>query len=79
MATEPDLRQREFAIWYVFAAMVGLLLLQWAWAQYSQVETIPFSQFEQLVAQNKVAEVAVGQDAIRGTLREPSAAAGPPS
>lgn len=71
MATEPDLRQREFAIWYVFAAMVGLLLLQWAWAQYSQVETIPFSQFEQLVAQNKVAEVSVGQDAIRGTLREP--------
>lgn len=71
MATEPDLRKREFAIWYVFAAMVGLLLLQWAWAQYSQVETIPFSQFEQLVAQNKVAEVAVGQDAIRGTLREP--------
>lgn len=71
MATEPDLRTREFAIWYVFAAMVGLLLLQWAWAQYSQVETIPFSQFEQLVSQNKVAEVSVGQDAIRGTLREP--------
>lgn len=70
MATEPDLRKRDFATWYVFSAVMGLLLLQWAWAHYSQIETIPFSQFEQLVSQNKVAEVAVGQDAIRGTLRE---------
>lgn len=70
MSPEPDIRKRDFATWYIFAAMMGVLLLQWAWAQYSQVETIPFSQFEQLVSQNKVAEVTVGENAIRGTLKE---------
>jgi len=71
MAKEPLTRKHDITIWYVFAAVFGMLLLQWIWANYSQVATIPFSQFDQLVSQDKVAEVAIGTDTIQGTLKEP--------
>jgi cell division protease FtsH len=58
-------------IWYVLAAVLGVLLFQQFWTSYSQVETIPYSQFETLLNQGKVAEVTVGADSIQGTLKEP--------
>ena len=39
-------------------------------ASYTQVEAIPFSQFEQLVDDGKVAEVSVSQDTIQGKLKD---------
>ena len=71
MNMEPDARKRQFMIWYVLAAVFGVLLFQQFWTSYSQVETIPYSQFETLLDQNKVAEVTVGTDSIQGTLKEP--------
>ena len=68
---EPEERKQQFAIWYIFAAFLGLMLVQYLWLQYTQVETIPYSQFEQLLDQNKVAEVLVGSETIQGTLKEP--------
>jgi len=68
---EPDARKRQFMIWYLVAAAVGVLLFQAFWTSYTQVETIPYSQFETLLDQNKVAEVTVGADSIQGTLTEP--------
>src|SRR4029077_14916406 len=47
------------------------MLVQYLWAQYTQIETIPYSQFEQLLDQNKISEVLVGSDNIQGTLKEP--------
>lgn len=71
MNIEPDARKRQILIWYVLAAMFGVLLFQQFWSSYSQVETIPYSQFETLLDQNKVAEVTVAADSIQGTLKEP--------
>jgi cell division protease FtsH len=71
MAMKPENRKRDITLWYAFAAIMGMVLLQWAWANYTQVETIPFSQFDELVSQDKVAEVAVGADRIEGRLKEP--------
>ena len=68
---EPEERKQQFAIWYIFAAFLGLMLVQYLWLQYTQVETIPYSQFEQLLDQNKIAEVLVGSETIQGTLKEP--------
>src|SRR5208282_5928172 len=68
---ELDARKRQFLIWYVLAALLGVLLFQQFWTSYSQVETIPYSQFETLLDQDKVAEVTVGTDSIQGTLKEP--------
>ena len=68
---ESDARKRQIMIWYVLGAVLGVLLFQMYWASYSQVETIPYSQFETLLDQNKVAEVTVGVDSVQGTLKEP--------
>jgi len=70
MTDQPD-KKRDLAVWYVFFALAGLLAIQWAWGTYSQIETIPYSQFDQLVAAGKVSEVSIGADSIRGTLKSP--------
>ena len=63
-------RKQTVAIGYIFAAGIGMVLLQWVLATYNTVDTIPYSEFEQLVAQGNVTEVAVGQDAIQGKLKD---------
>ena len=35
---EPDARKRQFMIWYVLAAVLGILLFQQFWTSYTQVE-----------------------------------------
>jgi len=70
MESDPSSRKQTVAIGYIFAASIGMLLLQWVLATYNTVDTIPYSEFEQLVAEGHVTEVAVGQDTIQGKLRE---------
>ncbi|MFD0611457.1 ATP-dependent zinc metalloprotease FtsH [Bradyrhizobium sp. GCM10027634] len=57
----------------IFAGGMLLVLLQFISTAYNSIETIPYSQFEQLLAQDKLAEVSVGQDTILGKLKEPLA------
>jgi cell division protease FtsH len=71
MAAETPTRKHDYAVWYIFASLIALLFVQWIWASYSQVETIPYSQFEQLVNDGKVASVTVGADSIGGKLKAP--------
>jgi cell division protease FtsH len=66
-----SLRSRRIMLWYVVAAAIGVLLVQAFWASYSQIETIPYSQFETLLDQGKIDRVTVSADSIRGTLKEP--------
>jgi cell division protease FtsH len=68
---DPQSRKRQITIWYVVAALFGVLLFQQFWTAYSQIDTIPYSQFEQLLNADKVATIEVGADTVRGTLKEP--------
>ncbi|WP_213770485.1 ATP-dependent zinc metalloprotease FtsH [Bradyrhizobium sp. dw_78] len=70
MNTDPSSRKQSIAVGYIFAAAMGVLLLQWLFTTYNTVDTIPYSEFEQLVAQDKVTEVSVGQDVIQGKLKD---------
>ncbi|HYD42036.1 MAG TPA: ATP-dependent zinc metalloprotease FtsH [Anaeromyxobacter sp.] len=51
-------------------AVLGVLFLQESWAR-SQIEAIPYSEFQRLVRENKVAAVVVSQDQLQGELKEP--------
>jgi len=62
---EPEERKHQFATWYVFIAFLGLMLIQYLWLQFTQVETIPYSQFQQLLTDNKISDVLVGSDTMR--------------
>ena len=70
---DPGERKRQIMLWYVVAAVIGVLLVQAYWASYSQVETIPYSQFESLLDQGKIDSVTVSADSVQGTLKEPLA------
>jgi cell division protease FtsH len=61
----------RFHIWYWIAAFVGIMILQYVYVTARQVATIPYSQFEQLLKDGKVAEIAVSDRFIQGVLREP--------
>ncbi|HEX2727814.1 MAG TPA: ATP-dependent zinc metalloprotease FtsH [Beijerinckiaceae bacterium] len=63
----------RFHLWYWIAAFVGLMILQYVYVTVRQVATIPYSQFEQLLKDGKVTEIAVSDRFIQGALREPLA------
>jgi cell division protease FtsH len=56
--------------WYVVAAIVGILLAQNFYIQGTKIAPIPYSQFQVLLDQGKVAQIAITQNHIRGTLRD---------
>jgi cell division protease FtsH len=68
---EPETRKRQIMIWYTVAAVVGVVLIQYFWSSYSQIETIPYSTFERLLGEGKVAEITVGAESVEGFLKEP--------
>ena len=67
---EPEVRKRQIMLWYTVAAVFGVLLVQYFWSSYSQIETIPYSTFERLLSDGKVAEVTVGAESVEGVLKE---------
>ncbi len=66
-----DKRIQGWTIWYFVAAGIALLLVAQFWGAYQQSTTIPYSEFEKLVAEKQVAEVMIGADTIQGTLTKP--------
>ena len=54
----------------VLAALLLGSVLQELWLR-SQIEAIPYSQFQELVRADKVAQVAVSADQVQGELKEP--------
>ena len=61
----------RFNIGYAIAAMIGVLLLQYLIGTAREIATIPYSQFEQLLKDGKIAEIGISNRFIKGKLREP--------
>ncbi len=64
-------RKRLWTVGYFVALAIGTLLLQQVWSTGQQTTTIPYSQFQQLVADKQVADVLISSDTIQGTLNKP--------
>ena len=60
----------KFNIGFLVVALLSILLLQELWMR-SQVASIPYSEFQRLVREDKVAQVMVSQDQVQGELKEP--------
>jgi len=58
----------RFSIWYALAAILLLSYLQQYYFS-SKVETIPYSQFKQYIAEGKVVKLTIGPEKINGTLK----------
>lgn len=63
----------QFNFWYLVIAILGVMFLQNLYTQYTRVEPIPYSRFQTLLEQGKIAEVAITENHIYGTLKETGA------
>ena len=64
-------RETAFHVWYVIAAVVGVLLLQYAWSVSVRVEPIPYSVFETYLHDGRIAEITVSEHYLQGKLKQP--------
>ena len=64
-------KDARFNLGYFLFAFLGLMVIQYVYTTTQQVATIPYSQFEQLLRDGKVAELGISDRFIRGKLKEP--------
>jgi cell division protease FtsH len=57
--------------WYVIAAILGMLWIQSIYLQSTERTPIPYSRFQTLLNEDKVAEVEIGPNYITGSLKKP--------
>jgi cell division protease FtsH len=67
----PEARKPPSGIWYLIGAIVAAVVIQAFWAGSQQGAPMPWSEFERLLAEGKVAEVTVADDLLRARLTEP--------
>jgi len=60
----------RFNIGFILLALVSILVVQ-ELVMRAQVASIPYSEFQRLVREDKVAQVMVSQDQLQGELKEP--------
>src|ERR1700750_2826527 len=64
-------RKTQINIWYFVAALIAFSLLQGFYQASKRYTTIPYSQFETLLDQDKVDKLWIEQNTIQGTLKKP--------
>jgi cell division protease FtsH len=60
----------RFNLNYLFIAILDVLLIQMFWADFTQVESVPYSEFEQMLKDGRLQEVAIRGEILDGTLKE---------
>jgi len=66
-------KNTKFNIWYVLAAIWGVLLLQNMIFDQFRPQVLAYSEFIEAVESDRIIEIAVGQDRISGKMRGDSA------
>src|ERR687891_2455797 len=64
-------KRTQFNLGYLLFALFAILILQQWWQQAQTIEVVPYSEFEKLLAQDKIAEVVVSDQRITGKLKAP--------
>jgi cell division protease FtsH len=64
-------KKTKFNVWYIFIAVWGVFLLHALWVQSTQIEQIPYSQFQTYLNEGRIAEIRVSQNYLEGSLKEP--------
>jgi cell division protease FtsH len=66
-------RRTQINVGYLIFAFFAMLLLQQWWQTAQTVEVVPYSEFEKLLAEERISEVAIGDTKITGKLKSPEA------
>src|SRR5882672_8040220 len=67
----PVKKETQYHAWYWIAAIAVMMLIQAVFAAYTQVQTIPYSEFQDDLKAGKIAEVRVSGNYIQGKFKEP--------
>lgn len=63
----------HFNIWYLIIAVLGVFLLRDLWVAGTQVQPVPYSQFQQSLKEGQIKEIAISNNVIQGTYKSPQA------
>ena len=64
-------KRTQFNIGYLLFAFFAIVIVQQWWQQAQTVEVVPYSEFEKLLAEDKISEVVVSENRITGKLKTP--------
>ncbi|HET7297290.1 MAG TPA: ATP-dependent zinc metalloprotease FtsH [Burkholderiales bacterium] len=64
-------KRTQFNIGYLLFAFFAVVIVQQWWQQAQTVEVVPYSEFERLLAEDKISEVVVSENRITGKLKAP--------
>jgi cell division protease FtsH len=56
--------------WYIIAAVLGMMLIQDLYLESTKLTPIPYSRFQTLLNEDKVAQIGIAQNYISGSLKE---------
>jgi cell division protease FtsH len=63
-------KKAQFNLWYVIAALFGIILLQLFWQQAQQVRPISYSEFQSYLRNDRIEEIVITETQIRGRLKD---------
>src|SRR5438034_5844660 len=64
-------RQTQFNLWYVVFAVLAVLWLRDVYMTATQVQPVPYSEFEKELKAGQIKEIAISNNVIQGTYKEP--------
>jgi cell division protease FtsH len=64
-------KKTQFSIWYFALAILAVVFLHDAWVGARSTAPIPYSEFQTLVKEGKVADIAITDNQIHGTFKAP--------
>jgi cell division protease FtsH len=67
---KPDDHKAHLTVGYVIGSILVILVIQWIAVALFDVQTIPYSQFDALVAKGQFSEVTVGANTIEGVSKD---------
>jgi cell division protease FtsH len=62
-------RRTQFNIGYLLFALFAIVILQQWWQQAQTIEVVPYSEFEKMLAEDRIEEVTVSDSRITGKLK----------
>jgi cell division protease FtsH len=65
-------RQTKFNIWYVAIALMAVVWMRDLWVNMSQIETIPYSEFQHHLKAGALEEISISNNLIQGKLKSPT-------
>jgi cell division protease FtsH len=64
-------RKTQVNLWYAFIAIMVILAIQAWWGSVNRIEYLPYSRFQELLKAGQVERIAISENLIQGTLKQP--------